>query len=127
MYKYLSDVCNFTLKDDKNAFQWNLDVLEFFNTIKFLGGQKSYNFVRGPGFLDTGKGGVKTVDSLSNFNLCGPSSYALRKCTPDFTCNSGIYSFLLKAFHDSCLFVCLFLLLFVPCQQLWSLRDGQFT
>ena len=25
------------------------------------------------------------------------------------------------------LFVCLFLLLYVPCQQLWSLRDGQFT
>ena len=24
-------------------------------------------------------------------------------------------------------FVCLFLLLYVPCQQLWSLRDGQFT
>ena len=23
--------------------------------------------------------------------------------------------------------VCLFLLLYVPCQQLWSLRDGQFT
>ena len=26
------------------------------------------------------------------------------------------------------LFVCLFVcLLYVPCQQLWSLRDGQFT
>ena len=25
------------------------------------------------------------------------------------------------------LFVCLFLLLYVSCQQLWSLRDGQFT
>ena len=24
-------------------------------------------------------------------------------------------------------FVCLFLLLYVPCQQLWSLLDGQFT
>ena len=24
-------------------------------------------------------------------------------------------------------FVCLFLLLYVPSQQLWSLRDGQFT
>ena len=23
--------------------------------------------------------------------------------------------------------VCLFLLLYVPCQQLWSLREGQFT
>ena len=23
--------------------------------------------------------------------------------------------------------LCLFLLLYVPCQQLWSLRDGQFT
>ena len=25
------------------------------------------------------------------------------------------------------LIICLFLLLYVPCQQLWSLRDGQFT
>ena len=26
-----------------------------------------------------------------------------------------------------CWFVCLFLMLYVPSQQLWSLRDGQFT
>ena len=30
-------------------------------------------------------------------------------------------------FMHNALFVCLFLLLYVPCQQLWSLRDGQFT
>ena len=29
-------------------------------------------------------------------------------------------------FVCTCLFVCLFLLPYVPSQQLWSLRDGQF-
>ena len=33
----------------------------------------------------------------------------------------------LNCLQRFCLFVCLFLLLYVPCQQLWSLRDGQFT
>ena len=38
--------------------------------------------------------------------------------------NNGI-----EALTGNCsrVFVCLFLLLYVPCQQLWSLRDGQFT
>ena len=30
-------------------------------------------------------------------------------------------------YNKSIVFFCLFLLLYVPCQQLWSLRDGQFT
>ena len=30
-------------------------------------------------------------------------------------------------YYRPCYIVCLFLLLYVPCQQLWSLRDGQFT
>ena len=29
--------------------------------------------------------------------------------------------------HPPSSLFCLFLLLYVPCQQLWSLRDGQFT
>ena len=33
----------------------------------------------------------------------------------------------LKSKHSDNLFVCLFLLLNIPSQQLWSLRDGQFT
>ena len=101
LYKYLADVCGFSLKKEKETFQWNSEVLEFFNTIKFLGGLKSYNFVRGPGFHGTGKGGQKEIQSLSDFNLCGPSRYCLRKSQPDFTCNSGIYSYLLKAFYDT--------------------------
>ena len=40
--------------------------------------------------------------------------------------NITVYSIPKKA-KDKSLFVCLFLLLYVPCQQLWSLRDGQFT
>ena len=35
------------------------------------------------------------------------------------------YLILFEILHDS--YNCLFLLLYVPSQQLWSLRDGQFT
>ena len=33
----------------------------------------------------------------------------------------------LDSYYKELDFVCLFLLLYVPCQQLWLLRDGQFT
>ena len=39
----------------------------------------------------------------------------------------GICAVYNKRETEFCLFVCLFLLLYVPCQQLWSLRDGQLT
>ena len=47
-----------------------------------------------------------------------------------FFCGSFTFflSFVCYAFVHVCLCVlCLFLLLYVPSQQLWSLRDGQFT
>ena len=47
---------------------------------------------------------------------------------------SASYSLVLSYYTHACLGkernnidICLFLLLYVPCQQLWSLRDGQFT
>ena len=55
--------------------------------------------------------------SFNVFKLCievqGPELQCLLKVKEDLSIDI--------------LFVCLFLLLYVPCQQLWSLRDGQFT
>ncbi|CAC5404646.1 unnamed protein product [Mytilus coruscus] len=86
MYKYLTDVCKFAMKN-----------------VKYLGGQKSFNFVRGPGFLGPGRGGIKHVNTLSDFNLCGPSTHALRKCQAGFSTKSGVYSSLMNAFYQNAL------------------------
>ena len=48
-------------------FQWDRDVCVFFETIKYLGGQRTRNFVRGPGFHGTGRGGRKEFTSFSDF------------------------------------------------------------
>lgn len=103
MYKYLTDVFKFAMKNGSESFQWDSEVIEFFNTVKYLGGQKSFNFVRGPGFLGSGRGGIKHVNTLSDFNLGGPSTHALRKCQAGFSTQSGVYSSLMNAFYQNAL------------------------
>ena len=44
--------------------------------------------------------------------------------TVEFSYDLGTY---IRWLLPDTLIVCLFLLLYVPSQQLWSLRDGQFT
>ena len=70
--------------------------------------------------------GVRLVDAggVKNFSV------GICDGAPSTTCSSLIFvghGHLKKLGLKSLLFVCLFLLLYVPCQQLWSLRDGQFT
>ena len=47
--------------------------------------------------------------------------------TEKYHASCVIQDFVFLSWKMGCLFVCLFLLLYVPCQQLWSLRDGQLT
>ena len=74
-YKYLSDMVEIFY----NPFHpWDKDVLEFFASLAYLGGQRTYNMVRGPmragqGRLCSSRGGDV------NMNLGGPSTEALRK------------------------------------------------
>ena len=58
-YKFLNDTMSFALTDPKTAscFKWDDEVCEFFSTIKYLGGERTRKFVRGPGFFGTGRGG----------------------------------------------------------------------
>lgn len=60
-YKFHNDTTSFTLVDSKIAsgFKWDDEVCEFFSTIKYLGGERTRKFVRGSGFLGTGRGGEK--------------------------------------------------------------------
>ena len=102
MFKYLDNVTEIALRNpsEKSNFTWDKDVLEFFQTIKYLGGERTYNFVRGPGFHNTGRGGNKAVDSMAMFNLGGPSLHAVRKCDAGYTTKSGVLRPLLNAFHS---------------------------
>ena len=52
--------------------------------------------------------------------------YTVRHCNINYIQLSAILAILPSPHMEMVLF-CLFLLLYVPCQQLWSLQDGQFT
>ena len=86
MYKYLNDVTNVMI--DPN-WEYDVEVIEFFNTIKYLGGERTVNFVRGPMWYGTGKGGKKNPEEL-NTNLGGPSRTTRQKETSGHTTRSGI-------------------------------------
>lgn len=79
-YKFVSNTAKYALVDwsRKNDFKWDEDVLEFFQTIKYLGGAATAKFVRGPCHHGPGRGGIKEFN-FSNANLGGPSDHALRK------------------------------------------------
>ena len=65
-YKYLNDTTSFAMIDSSKAsdFHWDHEVCEFFETVKYLGGQRTRNFLRGPGFHGTGRGGKNRLRPL---------------------------------------------------------------
>ena len=99
-YKYLEDTTSFALTDSRKAsdFHWDAEVCEFFETIKYLGGQRTRNFVRGPGFFGTGRGSVKQFTTFADFNLCGPSLNASMRCKAGYTTESGVIKPHLQSF-----------------------------
>jgi len=54
LYKYLDSV-TYAMIDPNHEF--DEEVVQFFNSIKFLGGERTVNFVRGPMWHGCGKGG----------------------------------------------------------------------
>ena len=75
MYKYLRDTV-YCLIDPNH--QHDEEVVQFFNTIEHLGGESTVNFMRGPMFHGTGKGGIKKPEE-ANPNLGGPSKPTRQK------------------------------------------------
>ena len=65
-----------------------------------MGGQRTRNFVRGPGFYGTGRGGIKQFTSFADFNLCGPSFNASTGCKAGYTTDSGVIKPHLQSFHS---------------------------
>lgn len=68
LYKYLKDTVYIMINYDH---KYDPDVVEFFNTIEYLGGGSTVNFVRGPMFHGQGRGGVNNAEDAA-FNLGGP-------------------------------------------------------
>ena len=70
-YKFLDNTTSFAMVDSTSAstFQWDDEVCEFFDTIKFLGGERRRTFVRGQGFHGSREGGLKQFTTFSDFNL----------------------------------------------------------
>ena len=99
-YKFVSNTPKYALVDwsRKNDFKWDEDVLEFFKTIKYLGGAATAKFVCGPCHHGTGRGGIKEFN-VSNANLGGPSDHALRKVQTGYTPFSCVFEGLLEVFQ----------------------------
>lgn len=86
-YKYLNDV----LEIMYNPFhQYDQEVVEFFNTITYLGGKRTACFIRGP--MNVGDGRNSHVSCLSEkkMNLGGPSETVCAKHQAGYTPESGV-------------------------------------
>jgi hypothetical protein len=86
MYKYLSDVTNIVINPN---WEYDAEVVEFFNTIKYLGGERTVNFIRGPMWFGTGKWGKKIPEHMKP-NLVGPLRTTRQKQTSGYTTQSGV-------------------------------------
>ena len=101
-YKFIDSTTSYAMVDSTSASSFKLDndVCEFFDTIKYLGGERTRKFARGPGFHGTGKGGLKQFISFSDFNLCGPSENAARRYHAGYTTDSGVIKPHLVSLHS---------------------------
>ena len=93
MYKYLKDTVEVLIKYDH---KYDPEVIEFFNTIKYLGGGSTVNFLRGP-MYGKGRGGEKNAEDAA-FNLGGPSKRTGDKLRGGYTSKSGVLKDLQLAF-----------------------------
>ena len=85
-YKYLNDV----LEVMYNPFhQYDEEVVEFFNTITYLGGRRTTCFIRGPMNLGDGRNNhVNLLEKKMNFG--GPSESVCAKYQAGYTPQSGV-------------------------------------
>ena len=87
-YKYLSDT---VAKFYDKQHTYDADVIEFYSTIMYLGGRRTFNFLRGPMFYGQGRmnDGNRDFNKI-RMNLGGPLESLCVKQNTAFTCKSGI-------------------------------------
>lgn len=69
--------------------KYDEQVVEFFNSVKFLGGERTVNFIRGPMWHGCGSGGVFNPES-AKLNLGGPGRTTRLKHSSGYTTSSGV-------------------------------------
>ena len=85
-YKYLNDV----LEIMYNPFhEYDQEVVEFFNTITYLGGKRTTCFIRGPMNLGDGRNSPVSLTD-KKMNLGGPSESVCAKHQAGYTPESGV-------------------------------------
>lgn len=94
LYKYLDSV-TYAMIDPNHEF--DEEVVQFFNSIKFLGGERTVNFVRGPMWHGCGKGGELRPECAKP-NLGGPSRTTRSKRSSGYTTKSGVVKPWLESF-----------------------------
>lgn len=87
MYKYLNDVVEIMLYP---FHQYDREVVEFFNTITYLGGRRTANFIRGPMNLGDGRHSHLNQENDKKMNLGGPSKSLIQTFQAGYTPESGI-------------------------------------
>ena len=98
LYKFLNDITHI-LVDPNHVY--DPEVVELFNSIKYLGGSRTVNFVRGPMWLGTGSGDKKDPQDAV-LNLGGPSMFTMQKNSSGYTTKSGVIKPWLLAFQKMC-------------------------
>lgn len=84
-YKYLDSVTHAFVHPNH---EYDDEVVEFFNSIKFLGGEKTVNFLRGSVWHRCGKG-VRKDAKDARMNFGGPSRMTRLKHSSGNTTKSG--------------------------------------
>ena len=86
LYKFLDDITNVLINPNH---PYDEDVLEFFNSVQYLGGKRTVNFIRGPMLTGTGQQGMRH-ELTPKINLGGPARTTRHKVSPGYTTDSGI-------------------------------------
>ena len=87
-YKHIRDVVN-QLHDAKHH-QYDKEVIEFYNSIRYLGGESSVNLLRGPGWHGQGRKGKGHFEEDSRRgNFHGPSAATCARRQAGYTVKSG--------------------------------------
>lgn len=87
LYRYLNDV----LETMYNPFhEYDRKVVEFFNTITYLGGKRTANFIRGPMNLREGRHSHLSQEKEKKIKLGGRSKSLIQKSQAGYTSESGV-------------------------------------
>ena len=91
LYRYLNDVVEIMY----NLFhKYNPEVVEFFDTITYLGGKRTANFIRGPMNVGDGRHSHLNHEQDKKSNLGGPSESLIQKSQAGYTPESGVIKLL---------------------------------